>query len=752
MKKNLMTKLLAVMLILSLFVTLTACGGKDKKSSVKFEGVSNAWIDALTEFDPLAGVTAKGDKDVDLTADIKVKGEVDILTPGEYTLTYSVDGYDTTVNRTVTVKDVEAVRANGVFNMKFADPDTRHTFMAAAENYLLHNQYAGVPLFANAGFNLYSNRMQLMSDEYIPVMGFGTVYSTLSEDDSTVIMEDGKAGKAGEYTFRTALSGNPTQWNQWLYDDSITSDVMTHYYGTLYDYEFNADKTGYVLVPSMAAGDPVAVNSTTLPSGKEVSKVWQIEIKDGLKWKFNDKTDTSMITKHTIDATDFYETYKIALTEKWFRAISGGGDFCASSQKIVNAQAYVDGTAKWEDVGIKLVNDSTIEFHYVQDQSQWNVKYGMGSFVMSPINIEMYKSLGEKYGTDENTIAYSGPYYVDYYESDKIVRYKKNDLYHDADKFFYTGQTMTIIADAEMRFQEFVAGKLDAAGLPTGHYDDYKNHPGLKRVPGATTFRLMINGFGTMDAAREKFEEVKWEPKPILANQDFKMALYHAIDRQKLAEEVLKTSQTQMYLFTDAYVVEAEAGIPYRSTPQGEAVGSDLSPSTFGYNFDAAKAYYEKAITKLVEDGVYKDGDEIELEFFFFAGSDAQELLSAYLKDAFESAFTTDKHDITFKFTGSAKEFPGIYYDYMMLAEMDTAVGGISGSTLDAASFLDVFCSDNRGGFTLNWGIDTSVPEITVVYENNDGEYVKELWSFDAITAALNGEVELVDGAEKPSE
>jgi len=334
--------------------------------------------------------------------------------------------------------------------------------------------------------------MLLVSDTFLPVLGFGVAFSTMAADDSKVLMEDGKNGNAGEYTYRTALAGNPSQWNQWLYDDATTSDVMLNYYGRLYAYEFNDDKTGYVLNPSMAAGDPTPIGSRELPGGKVVSRKWQIKVRDGLKWKFNEKTNTSMITKTDITASDFYETYKLALTNKWFRAISGGSDFV--SNKIVNAQEFVDGTANWEDVGIKLIDDKTLEFEFVYEQSEWNIKYMFGSFVMTPINLELYQALGDKYGIDEKSIGYHGIYYVDYYESDKIIRFKKNDLFHDSDKYFYTGMTMTIIDEAEMRFQEFLAGKLDAVGLPSAHYETYKNHPGLKHVPGATTFRIMING------------------------------------------------------------------------------------------------------------------------------------------------------------------------------------------------------------------------------------------------------------------
>ncbi len=761
--KSKLCKILSVLLVLVMCISVfTACNDTEPVDEEEIDetpekeatiiGADNISIEELSEFDPLEGVSAKGTDGKDATSNIEVTGEVDTLKSGEYELTYKLKGTDLSVTRVVTVTSVEAVLANGTYNFKFASADTRHTFMAAAEDYLLHNQHGGVPLFANAGFNLFSSRMQLASETNLPILGFGVVYSTMAADDSNVLMEDGEKGNAGEYTYRIGERENPSEWNQWKSDDATTGDLMDDYYDFVYRYEFNEDKSGYALVPSMASEDPISIEGRELPNGKVVSRKWQIKIRDGLEWKFNENTDTSMITDTSINATDFYETYKIALTEKWFRAISGGGDFCTSTHKIFNAQEYVDGTAEWEDVGIKLIDDNTIEFHYVDEQSQWNVKYGLASYILTPINIELYEALGERYGIDEKSIAYHGPYYVDYYESDKVVRMKKNDLYHDADRFFYTGRNIYIISEAEMEFQEFVAGKLDAVVLPAAHYEEYKNHPGLKRIPGATTFRININGFGTRENQIEQFPESQWEPEPILANHDFKMGLFHAIDRKKLAEEVMKTSQTQMHLFSNAYVVEAETGIPYRDTPQGMAVGSDLSPSTHGYNLDAARAYFDQALDSLVGEGVYNSGDEITIEFYYFSGSETQELMASYLKDAMEEAFMSEKHNIKVIVDVMPKDFPGIYYDHMMIGEFDTALGGIRGSVLDAAGFLDIFSSDNRGGFTINWGVDTSVPEITVLYMNMEGELVKEIWSFDAIYSALTGEIEIVDGAEVKEE
>ena len=95
------------------------------------------------------------------------------------------------------------------------------------------------------------------------------------------------------------------------------------------------------------------------------------------------------------------------------------------------------------------------------------------------------------------------------------------------------------------------------------------------------------------------------------------------------------------------------------------------------------------------------------------------------------------------------KDFPEIYFDYMMIGEFDLAVGGISGSTMYAGSFLDVFSSDNRSGFTLNWGIDTSIAEIEVIYYDYNNVRHREMWSYDAIASAFGGKEYIVDGEDR---
>ena len=765
-----MKKLFLILAAVALTFTLAACK-EDEVPDVNvlptISGTDVVNIRVGDAFDPLEGVSAADEEDGDLDASIEVSGTVDTSVIGTYVITYSVtdlDGGNVTVARTVNVNEIDIVFPTGFFNYKFADTELRHTLMAAAEGYIMNNMFGGIPLFASGSFNLYSSRLQLPVDEYVAVMGYGTAFGTMSGDDSTVLMDDGEPGEVGEFTYRTTIGNNPGTFNQWLYDTSTDSDLMSNYFDALYVYEFNADKSGYEVNPSMAAANPVPVDATFTETGKEVANVWTIELRDDLVWKYHPDTDISALPAghEVIDANDFIETFKLALDEGWFRAISGGGDFLAETSAIVNAQEYLDGEATWEEVGLSVGDDDlTLEFNFVNEMSDWNVRYWLSSFVMTPINIELYDAyeaalVGDEsnpYGTLNTNTAFHGAYYVDYYEADKILRYKENELYHSPDDFFYTGYTYSIINDSTVIFQEFISGKLEATGLPTAEVENYLNDPRLKKVPGATTYRIMINGLGTVEAQRELFPDSSWIPEPLLANEEFKMAMFFAIDRKTLAEDILLVRTTNMYYFSDAYLVDAELGVPYRQTEQGMSVGDGLSPDTYGFNFDAARALYLSAIEDLIASGAYEAGTaanptEIVIELNNYSDSESWDLACAYFKTAFEDTFKDEVNHINVIVEIYTKDFPAIYYDYMMIGEFDMSVGGISGSTLDAASFLDTYSTDNRSGFSLNWGIDSSVAEIEVIYTTFDGVRHREMWSFDAIASALNGEVYLSEGAE----
>ncbi|MFA7107404.1 MAG: immunoglobulin-like domain-containing protein, partial [Candidatus Izemoplasmatales bacterium] len=139
-------------------------------------GVEESFISLGSVFDPLFDVYAYDEEDGDLTSSIVYTGNIDVNAEGKYILTYSVtdsDGATSEVTRIINVVSSTVTYPTGYFNFKYATPELRLTFVAAAEKYLLNTMYGGVPLYANGTFDIYSDRILLPVDNYIPVMGYG---------------------------------------------------------------------------------------------------------------------------------------------------------------------------------------------------------------------------------------------------------------------------------------------------------------------------------------------------------------------------------------------------------------------------------------------------------------------------------------------------------------------------------------------------------------------------------------------------
>jgi hypothetical protein len=750
-------------------------------------GVASSVAEVGEVLDLSAGVSATDNEDGDLTASVVVSGTVDTAVVGRYQVTYSVTDSDGAVGyalKTVLVVADKDALYNGVTNLKFSDTDTKNTFFAAAERYLLDNMVGGIPFYVANSYSLLAQRVTLPVSSYIPSFGWGTAYADVTVDDSQVLDVEGNYGNAGEYTYRTWDTDDYSTLNYWIYDDSISADYMAYINGGFYKQAINAAGNGWEFVPDLAAegSEPVAVGDTVeVINGKTTSKEWQITLEDGLTWAFNSGIDTTGFDM-VLDANDFIWTYREALTQNYFRAISGGGDFVS---EIAGAEAYAERAAEiydggdaptaaeledldtlWAAVGLKAVDDLTLEFKTLNAKAQFDAYYLL---TWPAIQQDLYEAVGaDNYGTGPLTIASSGEYIMASHEANKLTTYVANPAYPGADDSMWTGYDIIIYESAEVAFQAFLDGKLENAGVPNARIQEFISDPRLLQTPDATTWRLNVNGLMTEEAQQAQFPGSTYEPEAILGYTDFRKALYYILDRQDLQENWVPTSGQGTTFFSSAYYVDPESGIPYRSSEQGQSVFDDFGGDTWGYNKGLALSYLRSAVADAIEAGYYEAGTaqeytEINLEVLFMniTQSDATKVRADFVEQSFELLVdNTNYVKITVDIVDTP--FPSIYYDYMMTGDFDIAIGGISGSALDASSFLDVFSSDNRGGFTINWGFDSSLPEIPVYVmldeagnilsatdEATDG-YVLKYFSFDALATALNGKATIENGDDVP--
>ncbi len=138
--------------------------------------------------------------------------------------------------------------------------------------------------------------------------------------------------------------------NPLTYINSYSSTQIKRSSMILYTYFPNEDYTFCDLSGELADGDPVQVD--------DEGKVWQIKIRDGVVWENGDD----------LDANDVYYTWRMILDPKL--ANLRASNFAKDVIEIENAMNYFEGKCSWDEVGLKLVDDNTVEIHTVSNHDQ----------------------------------------------------------------------------------------------------------------------------------------------------------------------------------------------------------------------------------------------------------------------------------------------------------------------------------------------------------------------------------------------
>ena len=126
---------------------------------------------------------------------------------------------------------------------------------------------------------------------------------------------------------------------------------------------------------------------------------------------------------------------------------------------IKNATEFNSGKAKAEDVGVKAVDDKTLEFTlkspcaYFLDLTYFKV--------MQPQRQDIVEKNGDKYGSEANTMAFSGPFIISEWVHNNKVEFTKNPEYWDAENVKLDKATMKIIKEESARMNELFNGSLD---------------------------------------------------------------------------------------------------------------------------------------------------------------------------------------------------------------------------------------------------------------------------------------------------
>lgn len=635
--------------------------------------------------------------------------------------------------------------AAGVKNFATASAEDRADLLGLLEKYTLDNFLGGIPYRDNSGYVLYNSRLTIPSDEYITGYGFGVGEAVINSP----LTAEGINPNRTMY-FHSWQSKDPGTVNYLDSQDSVTGDLHAMLSSSYWSTRFNATKDGYDWYPQLADEVlfPIPLN---LDPVTNMATKWRVPVKVGGDLKYNTLSTVPAVAAfdgRPVALEDYLTPFKLMIENGWFRATDlgyGAGGFVGVAAELSKPEPDITKVA-----GIKLnVEEQAIEFEFLVPKTEFYAMYNLSSSLFSPIPLDFITAIGgaANYGGQNiNSILSLGVYTLEEWEVSKQVVFKKNPLHLEASRYSHAGYVYTVLANANVAFDEFLAGKLDAASVPSTQ-KDYRVDPRARKTKGDTIWKLQTNAadealwnqlFGPAGTVSPGSE---WDLKPVMSNKDFLNGLYFSLDRVALAEET--GSEPALGFLSDNYMIDPVNKVSWRSTPQAAAVIEDRLPESQGYSKELAGMYFNDAIDALVAENKYVRGTAenptlIELKAIFQTEVQATNEggpLEALIEEAFNEAVVGFELDIQSYATANWMDA----YNAPMAGEFDLAFGSISGNALDPINFMETVTSDNRSGFTLSWGTDTSIPSEEIVFKN-------EVYSFDALLEAGQGFVLISDG------
>ena len=363
---------------------------------------------------------------------------------------------------------------------------------------------------------------------------------------------------------------------------------------------FTNDKYGN-LAPAVAEDWSVSKDGLT----------YTYKIRKGVKWFTSDGEEYAEVT-----AKDFVNGLKHAADNKSAAlylaqdSVKGLGDYLAGNNKDFSA------------VGVKAVDDYTLEYTLNQPEPFWNTKLVYSIFY--PLNEEFEKSKGSDFGkaTDPTSLLYNGPFLLRGLTAKSSIEFVKNEKYWDKDNVHLDTVTLAYYdgSDQESLERNFTSGAYSYARLfPTSsNYskvaETYKDN--IYYTPqGAGIGGLGVN----IDRQEYKYtskttDEEKTSTKKALLNKDFRQALNFAFDRTSYSAQVNGKDGASLAvrnLFVKPEFVSANGKtfgdmVTEKVVSYGdEWKNVNLSDGQDGlFNADKAKAEFAKAKTALEAEGV----------------------------------------------------------------------------------------------------------------------------------------------------
>lgn len=430
-------------------------------------------------------------------------------------------------------------------------------------------------------------------------------------------------------------------------------------------------------------------NDVPQPAGAETVDISD----DKLVYTFHLREDATWSNGDPVVATDYEFAWQQALNPEV------ASDYAYMLYFIHNAEPYFNGEVEWSEVGVKVIDDYTLEVTLDNP-----LPYATDLFAfptLAPINQKFYEEVGaDKYATDAEYFCCNGMYELTEWSHNSQIVFQKREEYWNADAVGPDEIVYKIITDSQAGLNSYLSREIDYTDLDSGEVVQQAEAAGFEVgvKPARSSYYLIVN-------TEDEF----------MSNQNLRLALAYSIDKQALVDTVYQNDNQPMTSFTPPAIMGAAGadGPTFQEALLEER--GEMYPASG--DLEKAQEYLQAALEEL---GCTVDELNLSIDC---ADDSLRRNCATFLQEQWRQNLGLENITVNSMQTKqvSANRQSG---DYCM------SLGGWSPDYNDAINFLDLWVTDggNNDSFWSNEEYDNLIAQATAEAD----EEVRQQYLFDA--------------------
>ena len=495
-----------------------------------------------------------------------------------------------------------------------------------------------------------------------------------SAGTSSTASDSGDSSAAEEGETATGGSGGTLNMRNTMEPTSLNTLLAT------YAYDFTPINA---MIECLYRDDE---NDVPQPAGAETVDISD----DKLVYTFHLREDATWSNGDPVVATDYEFAWQQALNPEV------ASDYAYMLYFIHNAEPYFNGEVEWSEVGVKVIDDYTLEVTLDNP-----LPYATDLFAfptLAPINQKFYEEVGaDKYATDAEYFCCNGMYELTEWSHNSQIVFQKREDYWNADAVGPDEIVYKIITDSQAGLNSYLSREIDYTDLDSGEVVQQAEAAGFEVgvKPARSSYYLIVN-------TEDEF----------MSNQNLRLALAYSIDKQALVDTVYQNDNQPMTSFTPPAIMGAND-----SSFQEALVAERGEMYPGSGDLEKAQEYLQAALEEL---GCTVDELNLSIDC---ADDSLRRNCATFLQEQWRQNLGIENITVNSMQTKqvAANRQSG---DYCI------SLGGWSPDYNDAINFLDLWVTDggNNDSFWSNEEYDNLIAQATAEAD----EEVRQQYLFDA--------------------